>query len=457
MIVGSSAAAFENASIPKDKAGSTISSIDNSTANAKEGAEDVKLREPTFLPQFGDIRVRTKTETEQPQEQPFFQQQGPSPDIAIPLVFNDAVERYIRYFSTTKKDLFKRWLKRKRLYEPLVTRVLREYGLPEDLIYLAMIESGFNLQAHSPMAADGPWQFIPETGKRYGLIVNHWIDERRDIQKSTVAAARYLQQLFDQFDSWYLAAAAYNAGENRIDRLIKRHDTRDFWQLSAYNTLPRETREYVPQLIAAAILSKDPEKYGIDDTDAVTPFQFVPQKVPGGVPLTTIAKAASTNLEAVKRLNPELLTDITPPGNDCLIKLPTGTNAKRFRTALASVLRKEKRVVGVLDHMVNAQDDLPKITKRYGVSENELVMVNDIPLQLKQGTLVYIPQFGGTKKEEELFPARTANLKKSPRQESNRLRSAQGTKEVRVASHTKKGSQRTSKNYGIFRKTARSG
>lgn len=452
LILASSATASENVSTQGDKA-SSITSVDSSS-NAEDRGEIVKLREPTFLPQFGDIHVRSAIETE-PLQEPVLQQSDPSPDIALPLVFNDDVERYIRYFSTTKKDLFRRWLKRKRLYEPFVTRVLKEYGLPEDLIYLAMIESGFNLQAHSPMNADGPWQFIPETGKKYGLTVNHWIDERRDIQKSTVAAARYLQQLFDQFDCWYLAAAAYNAGENRIDRLIKRHDTRDFWQLSTYNTLPSETREYVPRLIAAAILSKNPEKYGFDDIDPITPFQFSAHRVPGGVPLSVVAKAASTDLDALKALNPELLTDITPPGDECLIKLPVKTNSKKFRIALASMLKKERRVIGAIDHMIKGQEDVLKITKTYGVSRNELIMVNDSRLDLKQGSLVYIPQFSRSKKEENLNPIKTADLRRQPHpQNSNSVQTADAQKGKRVVGNAKKTSHKTNKKYGMLRRKA---
>lgn len=337
------------------------------------------------------------------------------PDMGIPLVLNGAVEYYVNYFSTTNKDLFERWLKNKKRYEPLVRRILREYGLPEDLIYLAMIESGFNLQAHSPMDADGPWQFIPETGKRYGLTVNHWVDERRDIQKSTVAAARYLQQLFSQFDCWYLAAAAYNAGENRIDRLIKRHDTRDFWQLRTYNTLPRETREYVPRLIAAAILSKNPEKYGLEDIGSPEPIRFVAQDVPGGVPLNEVAKAASTNLTTVKTLNPELLTDITPPGKGYRVKLPARTNTKKFRISLASILRNVRRVIGVTDHIVTEQEDVATIAKQYGVTRDDLAMVNASPLELKKGESICIPQFASLKREEKSTPVTTANAREQLR------------------------------------------
>jgi membrane-bound lytic murein transglycosylase D len=387
-----------------------------------------------------------------------------SSSIGIPLVFNDAVDRYIHYFSVTKKDLFNRWLKRKKLYEPLIREILQEHGLPEDLVYLAMIESGFNLQAYSPMKAAGPWQFIPETGKRYGLTVDYWIDERRDIEKSTIAAARYLDKLFNQFDCWYLAAAAYNTGENRIDRLIRRHDTKDFWQLRAYNTLPRETREYVPQLIAAAIIAKNPEKYGLFDNESVTPLEFVGEDVPGGVPLTAVAEAASTDLPSVVTLNPELRRGITPPGKECRIKLPAGTDSDSFQNSLASILEKGKRVVGVVRHMIKGRDNVSKITQRYGVSKDDLILVNGSRLKWRKGELVYIPQFDGADGEEEPTLAKTADFKRALVEEidTNEDNSRKSTikrfkglktahikqgKRLRVASHVKKTTRNSAKKY----------
>lgn len=335
-----------------------------------------------------------------------------SQDLSIPLVFNDAVNYYIRYFTTTKRDLFRKWLTRKKRYAPLMEKVLRQYGLPEDLIYVAMIESGFNLRAYSPKKAAGPWQFIPETGRRYGLTVNYWVDERRHIEKSTIAAARYLQELFDQFGCWYLAAAGYNVGEKRIDRLIKKHGTNDFWRLRAYNTLPRETREYVPQLIAAALIAKDPEKYGLGVIDEVAAFDFVKEAVPGGVPLRVVAKAASSNLLSIKALNPEIRRGITPPGQDYQIKLPAETDPVTFQTSLATTLSKEKRVVRVIRHVTKRQDNLRRITKKYGVSKEDLVLVNGSPLRLKRGRLIYIPRFDKAKGNRGATLAKTANFKK---------------------------------------------
>jgi membrane-bound lytic murein transglycosylase D len=314
----------------------------------------------------------------------------------IPIVFNDAVHYFVRYFTTDKRKVFAAWLRRSKRYVPMIKGILREHGLPEDLIYVAMIESGFNPRAYSSMKACGPWQFIYETGGRYGLRVNHWVDERRDPEKSTVAAALYLKDLFSQFGSWYLAAAAYNAGEKRVERCIEKHETGDFWELMKYNTLPRETREYIPRLLAAAIIAKDPEKFGFTGINYDQPIGFVNEKVPGGTPLEVVAKAASTDVITVRALNPEVLTGIIPPDvDDYSIKLPEGIARDKFREGLKIALETEKKVQEVITYTLKKRDSLTKVMKKYEVDYTDLRLVNacDQELKARPGMVIYIPRF----------------------------------------------------------------
>ena len=171
----------------------------------------------------------------------------------------------------------------------------------------------------------GPWQFIYLTGKRYGLKVNWWVDERRDPEKSTIAAAKYLKDLYDMFECWYLAAAGYNAGEAKIARAMKRYQTEDFWELAKYPYLKKETRDYVPQMIAAALIAKDPEQYGFTSIEYQEPLRYEKVRVPGVDRPGVIAKACEIPLEELKELNPELLRNCTPPDvPDYEIKIPFG-------------------------------------------------------------------------------------------------------------------------------------
>ncbi len=316
----------------------------------------------------------------------------------IPIVFNDAVKYYIRYFTNEKRKVFTNWLRRSRRYVPIITEILRKHKMPEDLVYLAMIESGFNPKAYSRAKACGPWQFIYETGGRYGLKVNYWIDERRDPEKSTVAAAKYLRDLFNQFGHWYLAAAGYNAGERRIERAIERHNTNDFWELYRYSTLPQETKNYIPQLIAAAIIAKEPEKYGFGSIDSQDPIRFVEIKVPPATPLTAIARASSLDLDDVRSYNPELVRGLTPPGDDDYeIKLPYTVDVTQFNERLESALENERTIRSVITYKVKKSDTLAKIAKKYGVRSEDIVLVNNCEeeLRIKRGMVIAIPRFTG--------------------------------------------------------------
>lgn len=190
----------------------------------------------------------------------------------FPIQMNKQVKAYVIYFSTEKKGFTRRSLARSSRYLPMIKEVFREYGLPEDLAYLAMVESGFNPQASSPAGACGMWQFIKGTGLRYGLVINGNVDERQDPEKSTRAAAQYLLDLYKQFGSWYLAAASYNCGEGRVQKELTKSNYKNFWELSANKCIPGETRNYVPQMIAATIIARNPQKFGFADVPYQSPL-----------------------------------------------------------------------------------------------------------------------------------------------------------------------------------------
>jgi len=190
----------------------------------------------------------------------------------FPIQMNKQVKAYVVYFSTEKKGFTRRSLARSSRYLPMIKEVFREYGLPEDLAYLAMVESGFNPQANSPAGACGMWQFIKGTGLRYGLVINGNVDERQDPEKSTRAAAQYLLDLYKQFGSWYLAAASYNCGEGRVQKELTKSNYKNFWELSANKCIPGETRNYVPQMIAATIIARNPQKFGFGNVPYQSPL-----------------------------------------------------------------------------------------------------------------------------------------------------------------------------------------
>jgi membrane-bound lytic murein transglycosylase D len=269
--------------------------------------------------------------------------------------------------------------------------VLKEYGLPEDLVYLSLIESGFDPYAYSRAKAVGLWQFISPTGKRYGLRVNWWVDERRDPEKSTIAAAKYLKDLYEMFACWYLAAAGYNAGEYKIINAIKRYRTDDFWKLTKHRYLKRETKDYVPLMIAAALVAKDPEKYGFTDVEYQEPLRYEKVKVPELTDLSLIARACETSLEEIKDLNPELRRGVTPPNEtEYEIKIPFGGKdlfLENFE-ALQSLKKFQFKT-----HLVKKGESLKGIVKHYRVDLEPLLEINhlDKTSRISKGETLLIP------------------------------------------------------------------
>ena len=254
----------------------------------------------------------------------------------VPIQMNKQVRAYLVYFSTERKAVITRYLSRSTRYLPMIKEVFQEAGLPEDLAYLAMIESGFNNRAYSPAAASGMWQFIKGTGLRYGLAIDSYVDERRDPEKATRAAAKYLLDLYKQFGSWYLAAASYNCGEGRVQRELNQSNHKNFWELSANMCLPTETKNYVPQMIAATIIAKNPEKFGFKNVPYLPPVKY--DKVPVTEPTSLTAASVAVNVPAdeVQDLNPELLRGVTPPdAQSYTLNLPPSSKEK-FRKTLPS-------------------------------------------------------------------------------------------------------------------------
>ncbi|MCS7150143.1 MAG: lytic transglycosylase domain-containing protein [Caldimicrobium sp.] len=260
----------------------------------------------------------------------------------LPQDINAQISYFVKYFSTEKKETIQRWLKRCEPYLPYFRVIFRDEGLPEDLIYLAIVESGCNSFAVSPAKAVGIWQFIESTGKSYGLKVDYWIDERRDFLKATYAAARYLKRLHDLFGDWRLAVASYNAGEGRVSRALKARNLADYWKLMMSGAIPFETFAYVPQWLAITIIVKNPEKYGFDPI-VEAPWDYAEVEVPGGIDLKALALAAETDWDTIRKLNGELRREVTPPGSTYILKIPFQSKS-RFFTNLAKLNLKETKV-----------------------------------------------------------------------------------------------------------------
>jgi membrane-bound lytic murein transglycosylase D len=244
----------------------------------------------------------------------------------LPVTYNKKVAGWIAYFQTRGKTFFRNWLEKSTKYMPLLQSELKKAGLPTDLAYMVMIESGFSASAISNAQAVGPWQFISNTGKNYGLRQNWWLDERRDIKKSTTAAINYLKDLKEEFGSWYLVAASYNMGEGGLRRQIKNYHTNDYWELVKLRALPQETQDYVPKILAALMIAKAPNLYGFRNIDSQYPLQYEVVYAPGGTQLDAMADYLSVTRKSMRELNAELILGYIPKGvSGHPIRIPLGS------------------------------------------------------------------------------------------------------------------------------------
>ena len=312
----------------------------------------------------------------------------------IPLVRNKQVDQFITYFTTTKgRKQFAIWLERYEEYKNLILPILKEHEMPEELMILAMIESGLNPKAYSRANASGMWQFIYSTGKSYGLKRDWYVDERRDFIKSTHAACEYLKDLNDQFDNWYLALAAYNCGAGRVSRASRLHQTYDFWQM---HSLPRESRNYIPYYLAAAIIAKDPGKYGFK-VPKVKPFEYEEVVLENSADLAVLARVAGIKVKKLRNYNPELRQSATPTDSPYLLKLPKGKK-EQFLARWNSIPEAERFAPQFIVHRVRYGESLWTISKKYGASIHDIAAVNKLRNRhkIRVGNKLKVPMKGAS-------------------------------------------------------------
>ncbi len=327
---------------------------------------------------------------------------APETEQEIPVVYNARVMHYVNQYQNRGRRSFSIWLERSGKYVPNMKTILQERGMPTDLVYLSMIESGFQVKAKSHKAAVGPWQFIKPTAKRYGLRVDAWADERMDPKKSTIAAANYLSDLYAMFQNWELAAAGYNCGEDRVQSAIDKYGINDFWQISEF-TLPKETKNYVPKLMAALIVAKNPEKYGFVGIQYQPSQDYEVAFVPGQKSLKDIAQVIGVSQNTLVELNPALKLKATPPGSSYDINVPPGYGVVVAQKSaelqgLKSVSTQIARAGGggTKWHKVRRGETLGKISGRYGVSVSKIKRANGLRSStIRTGQSLKIPGVAG--------------------------------------------------------------
>jgi hypothetical protein len=308
----------------------------------------------------------------------------------VPMTWNERVQRALFYYVNTRQNTIDRWFLRAPYYLPFMRKTFADSGLPQDLAYLPLIESGFNPKAYSYAHAAGIWQFITSTGQRYGLRHSYWLDERRDPLKSTQAAASYLRKLYGDFGHWHLALAAYNCGENGMNRVINRSQSNDFWKL---NRLPAETRNYVPSYLAALTIAKNPGCFGI----AAAPVDTFPCDtvlVNECVSLEDVSQAVGVSYDTLKKINPHLLRWCTPPDvTDAVLYLPCGTREKfaEFMSRLP-----DTKKVRWCRYEVKANDNIARIARQFRVPADGVKAINRLTKdRLAAGQRLFLPLPGG--------------------------------------------------------------
>ncbi|MBH0206941.1 MAG: transglycosylase SLT domain-containing protein [Nitrospira sp.] len=320
----------------------------------------------------------------------------------IPVVIDQSVQSHIRFFNTSIRDRFEQWMVRLNRYRPLVENIFAEFNLPSDLVHLSLVESGFNPYAYSRAKATGPWQFMKGTGKLYGLRIDHYVDERRDPIKSTVAAARYLRDLYDIFGTWPLAMAAYNAGEGKVLRALHKAQAESFSDISRTKLIRLETKQYVPRIMAATIIARNPDRYGFAQ-NPVPPHEFEEVVVTRPLHFRAISNVTGISYNDLRLLNPELRRDATPPDETSYhLKVPVGMSEKvlellervpthKFPPLAMMADREIPRPKINASHVyrVRMGDTLQKISRKFGIPIKTIKARNNISgLSIRAGELL---------------------------------------------------------------------
>jgi membrane-bound lytic murein transglycosylase D len=344
--------------------GLELAALQQGDGFAEQKSEPAPIDEANELTPAVDQNVKAKAEAE-----------IKSTHSDLPLMMTDQVAGYINYFSNRGRGTFEHALARSGRYEDMIRRVLQEQGVPQELIYLAQAESGFHPLAVSRAGARGMWQFMGSRAKGYGLEHSWWVDDRQDPEKATRAAARHLKDLYNQFGDWYLAMAAYNSGPGTVQSAVKRTGYADFWELYDRNVLPKETRNYVPIIVAVTIMAKNPAQYGLDSVVKEKPVAYDTVKIGYPIDLRLAAECVDATAEDLLDLNPSLLRLTTPKDRDFELHLPSGT-ADKFQTAVASI-PVDKRVWWRY-HKVQGGETLAAIARTYHTTPKAIAEANDL-------------------------------------------------------------------------------
>jgi membrane-bound lytic murein transglycosylase D len=301
-----------------------------------------------------------------------------------PAVNQQNVQFFVDRFTTARRDIVGLWFQRSPQYLGMILPVFRSRGLPDELAYTAMIESGFNPRAVSRVGAKGLWQFMAPTARLYGLRVDRWVDERLDPEKSTVAAAAYLRDLHTRYGSWELAQAAYNAGAVTVDRAVRKTGSTDFWTLAKTKLLKRETKDFVPAIHACVVIGRDPGQYGFESKATPIWPEFELVSMPPGTDLKKVAATSGVPLQELRALNPTLIRGVTPPGKPWDVRVPSGTResvmaALTHRKKPVQMASAGRRTSGSAEiHVVRPRDTVASIAKQYGVSVGNVVRWNNL-------------------------------------------------------------------------------